>query len=408
MNSLITGFILTGAGLVGVLIGLEVYRKNMHIWLWSYLTRRPVRRRDDQLTHVIFAFCDHFEPQWGGADYETESQRVDRWCEEYPKLAAKHRDADGCPPRHSFFYPEEEYREEHLARLADLCRDGFGEIEIHLHHDRDTAEGLRDKITGFLDTLDTTHGAVAKDSRQGTYQFAFIHGNWALDNSRKDGRWCGVNNELAVLADLGCYVDMTLPSAPSDTQTRKINSIYYAKGRNGCSKSHDTGIDVEVGRPESGDLMILQGPLCLNWRDRKYGLLPRIENSDIRASSPPTPERVDLWVDCAIHVKGRPQWRFVKIHTHGTQEGDIDSLLGNPVDDMFSYLEENYNDGQKYALHYVSAREMFNIVKAAEAGETGDPGLYRDYRIQPPAYLRKSEDQVDTVSEVNRSEVNQC
>ncbi len=144
---------------------------------------------------------------------------------------------------------------------------------------------------------------------------------------------------------------------------------------------------MEVSKSQSGDLMIIQGPLCLNWQDRKFGLLPRIENSDIRANSPPTPHRIDLWVECGIHVKGCPQWLFVKIHTHGTQEADIESLLGDEVDSMFSYLEKEYNDGRNFALHYVSAREMYNIIKAAEAGVQGDPGKYRDYVVPPPSYL---------------------
>jgi hypothetical protein len=94
-----------------------------------------------------------------------------------------------------------------------------------------------------------------------------------------------------------------------------------------------------------------------------------------------------MWVDCNIHVKGRPEWRFIKIHTHGTQDCDMDTLLGSPMDAMFTYLEEKYNDGKSFALHYVSAREMYNIAKAAEAGETGDPGRYRDYWIPRPPYL---------------------
>ena len=35
-------------------------------------------------------------------------------------------------------------------------------------------------------------------------------------------------------------------------------------------------------------------------------------------------------------------------------------------------------------LHYVSAREAYNIVKAAEAGMQGNPGDYRDFHLPPP------------------------
>ena len=87
-----------------------------------------------------------------------------------------------------------------------------------------------------------------------------------------------------------------------------------------------------------------------------------------------------------VHVEGRPEWIFVKIHTHGTQECDLDTLLGAPMREAFAHLEREYNDGERWQLHYVSAREMYNIVKAAEAGETANPGQYRDYRIARPAY----------------------
>ena len=364
---------------------IELVRKNIHIWLWTYIVRKTEKPAPGEPVHIMFAFCDHYEPGWGRVDYEVEASRVDRWCRDYPVMADRHKDADGRPPQHTFFYPEEEYRQEHLDKLAKLCRDGYGEIEIHLHHDDDTAEGLQEKISGFLKTLEEKHQSTIRHPETGQYQFAFIHGNWALDNSRNDGRWCGVNNELKVLSDLGCYADYTLPSAPSDTQTAKINSIYYATGQDGKSKSHNDGVDVEVGKPEQGDLMIIQGPLALNWQNRKFGIFPRIENSDIRKDSAPSRQRVDLWVKCGIKVKKKPQWLFIKVHTHGTQEKDMDTLLGGPSDEMYDYFETKYNDGKNFVLHYVTAREMYNIIKAAEAGEQGTPDEYRDY-ILPRHY----------------------
>ena len=372
-----------------LVLSREIFKKNIHTWLWAYITRKPEPFRAEGPIHIMFAFCDHYEPQWGKASYSEEVARVDRWCVDYPLMVENHADADGYFPKHSFFYPEEEYRVEHLDKISSLCVKGYGEIEIHLHHDNDTKEGLSKKISGFLKTLDENHGAVVRHPETNQYQFSFIHGNWSLDNSRKDGRWCGVNNELRVLADLGCYADYTLPSAPSDTQTAKINSIYYATGEEGKSKSHNQGVDVEVNKAPSGDLMLIQGALCLNWQDRKFGLLPRIENSDIRKNSPPTEHRVDMWVNCGIQVKHKPQWRFIKIHTHGTQEHDMDTILklDGPVDRMFAYLESRYNDGKQYVLHYVSAREMYNIAKAAEANKSGNPNDYRDFVLPKPPFL---------------------
>ena len=370
---------------VGMLfVGWRLLRaRNMQVWIGSYLRRR-VPRVSDRPVHVMFCFVDHYEPMWHGADLPTQRARVDRWCRDYRAMASRHRDADGRPPQHSFFYPEEEYAEEHLDKLAALCADGYGEIEIHLHHDNDTEANFRECITRFGRLLHDRHGALPRDPDSGQLRFGFIHGNWSLDNSRCDGRWCGINNELVLLRELGCYADFTLPSAPSDTQTRTINSIYYATDDPLRPKSHDTGVPVRVGGAATGDLMMVQGPLGLNWRERRFGLMPRIENADVRASCPPTPARVDAWIKTAIHVEGRPDWVFVKVHTHGTQEHDMDTLLGERVDAMHSHLERRYNDGQNHVLHYVTAREVYNIVKAAEAGLQGDPGQYRDHVLPPP------------------------
>ena len=375
------------------LLAVTARRRNMHIWLASYagqVARRRFARHGGDPVHVMFCFVDHFEPRWGNPSQQEESRRVDEWCKRYPVLTAGHRDADGQPPKHTFFFPEEEYRPEHIDRLVDLCQQGLGEIDVHLHHDNDTEAGLRDKLQRFTGILDRRHGALPVNPDDGRPMFAFIHGNWCLDNSRRDGRWCGVNNELIVLREMGCYADFTLPSAPSDTQTGKINGIYYAKDDPRRPKSHNGGVDVEVGGTASGDLMIIQGPLALDWRNRKWGLIPRIENSDIRRSAPPTPSRVDLWVRQGIHVKGRPDWIFVKIHTHGTQARDMDVVLGEPVAQMFSYLETKYNDGKRYCLHYVTAREMYNIIKAAEMGRSGNPGHYRDSTVPRPPMLTQN------------------
>src|SRR5207237_827951 len=125
----------------------------------------------------------------------------------------------------------EEYEPEYLDALARLCAAGFGEVEVHLHHDRDTADGLRHQLLTFKGLLAERHGLLARHRATGALRYGFIHGNWALCNSRPDGRWCGVNNELDVLRETGCYADFTMPSAPHPTQTRKHNSIYYASDR---------------------------------------------------------------------------------------------------------------------------------------------------------------------------------
>ena len=107
-------------GLAALMLWAMLRARNMQIWIGSYLRRR-LPRVTDRPVHVMFCFVDHFEPGWHGADIETQRRRVDRWCRDYRVLASHHRDADGRPPQHSFFYPEEEYAPEHLDKLAELC-----------------------------------------------------------------------------------------------------------------------------------------------------------------------------------------------------------------------------------------------------------------------------------------------
>jgi hypothetical protein len=383
----------------GAVLVRALNQKHIGNWLASYLRQdwrasaTPAGTR-----HLLFCFVDHFEPKFQQPSYDTECARVARWRQDYPKLCEGLRDADNRQPVHTFFFPEEEYRPEHIDALVDLCRQGLGEIEVHLHHHHDTESGLREKLRRFTRILVERHDALPIDTLTGQPRWAFIHGNWALDNShpRGDGFGCGVNNELIVLREEGCYVDYTFPAAPDPCQPRTINKIYYATDDPSKPKSHDQGVRVQVGGGAQGDLMLIQGPLGFNFANRKFGLLPRIENADIRTSCPPTPDRVDAWVNMGIHVQGRPEWIFVKVHTHGTQERDIDTLLGQPMRETFEYMQAQYNDGERWKLHYVSAREMYNIAKAAEAGLQGDPGQYRDYLVARPGYQPRSEDRVTT------------
>src|SRR5205807_575444 len=99
------------------------------------------------------------------------------------------------------------------------------------------------------------------------------------------------------------------------TQTRKINRIYYGRNRPGRPRSHDTGIDAGCGPAPEDALLLIQGPLVLNWRTGRP--LPRVENGCLQGNQPPSLERLDLWLRARVQVASRPDWFFVKLHTHG-------------------------------------------------------------------------------------------
>jgi len=204
-----------------------------------------------------------------------------------------------------------------------------------------------------------------------------------------------------------------------------VNAIYYARDVAGKPRGCDRGMLVEVrgGRgqwserqktedseqmsergmrnaergtrsPDSvpsafslqpSELLLITGPLALDWGRRKWGVLPRLENGAVTAANPMTPHRIRLWVRQNIHVRGRPEWTFVKVHTHGCGGGNVEAILGDAMKRSHDYLAARFNDGKNWCLHYVTAREMYNIIRAAEAGEAGDPNACRDFEIGPPA-----------------------
>ena len=373
-------------------LSYELNRKNIRIWIGSYFKQiikgRPKLKRGEAI-HIMFCVVDHFEPISEGSTKEEERERMKAWIECYPEMAHKHSDSNGRPPQHTWFYPGEAYNSEYLDGLTGLCKKGYGEIELHHHHHHETSDNLRRLIKSAISKF-SKHGALLANIDTKQFTYGFIHGNLALDNSRFDDKWCGVNDELTILKETGCYADFSSPTAPCVSQTKKINSIYYAKDDPGKPKSHNIGINVEVGKKPSGDLMIIQGPLSLNWSNRKYGVLPKIDNAEIDKREPGTPERIERWVKQHIHVEGKPEWIFIKVSCHGAENENFDELLGKLAGKMYSYLEEKYCNQNNYQLHYVTARELYNIVKAAEAGEDGDPYQYRNYLI-PEYHYRPAE-----------------
>lgn len=358
--------------LLGVLVKLVDDR---YPWLWAYVADQIHPQAVQAAagpTHILFTFVDHFEPH--------DQATMRRWLTDYPALARRHRDADGKAPQHSWFWffskSDGEQSLDFLRQLARLSYDGLGEVELHLHHWNDTEQTFLEKI-GRMMQLSKWTGAMVTAEPMPRTAFGFIHGMWALDNSRH-GEQCGVNNEIILLRRLGCYADFTQPSW-GPMHPRIVNRLYYATDDPLRPKSYDRGAPMQMGAGATGDLLIFEGPSVVRFR----GLRPTYDHGDVTMTDRPTPERIDAWVEAGIHVGGRPEWVFVKVFTHGAVAEDHDAVLGDWADHMYRYLEQRYNDGTRYVLHYVTAREAYNIAKAAEANAQGNPDAYRDFLIAP-------------------------
>jgi hypothetical protein len=371
--------------------------RGLEQWLWGYLASVGRRRRPTGPRHVLLCIADHFEPFertiqadgtiTGGTTAEAARAAVDAWCADYAACVGDCRDADGCTPRHTTFYPWDEYDPGCLDRLAAFCRDGHGEVEMHLHHRHDTPEGLRQKLHACREAYAGRHGLLGR-AVDGSAHYAFVHGNWALCNARPDGDWCGVDRELAILRETGCYADFTFPSAPSPTQPRIVNAIYYGRDPQPGERGHqELKVESRESRIESRKsaigLLMVQGPLGLNWRSRKAGLLPRLENAELSNVNPATVARLARWMRLQVHVPGRADWVAVKLHTHGMSQRSRDGVVG-PAMRRFHEQAAHWCAAADVTMHYVTARELYNIIKAAEAGHAGNPGSYRDFELAPP------------------------
>jgi hypothetical protein len=375
--------LLGGAALGAAPIAWHIRRRHMTRWLPTYL-RQARRRRPipaDRDVHLLLFFTDHYEPKADGADLAAARCRVAAWTDGFPRLFGHFRDSDGRPPRYSFFYPIEEYEPELLDALAGLCRQGFGEVEVHLHHHNDAAAPLRRRLLDFTETLAARHGLLARQRQTGALAYGFIHGNWALCNARPDGSWCGVNDELDVLRETGCYADFTYPSAPDPTQPPLINTIYYARTLPGRPRSHEVGTPIGAGPPPEGALLLVPGPLMLDWRHRKWGVIPGIENACLQATQPPDIARLPLWLRAGVQVPARPDWYFVKLHAHGAPEDAHAALLGEPMVRFHEALARLSRDNPRFHFHYVTAREAYNLIKAAESGHAGPVADARDFLL---------------------------
>lgn len=365
-------------------------------WNMPWLARYPfvraktaLQRESSGPKHLIFTIADHFEPSWSanGGLLSIDEQR--RKLDDYYKLARRTgealRDTDGTKFRHTNFYPAEQYDRNILETMAAMQAEGLGEVEIHLHHGvdaPDTAENTRRSLTEFRDLLADEHKCLSRVDADGEPKYAFVHGNLALANSA-DGRFCGVDEEMQILSETGCYADLTMPSAPDITQVPMINRIYECGGDFREKIPHRKGRSVRTDGSSPQLPLIMTGPLVFNWTRRIRGIpVPRLDDGALVESQPMDIARLKRWISADITVKGRPEWVFIKLYCHGFFAFDQSASIGERAVRFFTEAIEYGEKEGGYKVHFASAREAFNMVSAAIEGREGSPGDFRDFRLR--------------------------
>jgi hypothetical protein len=273
-------------------------------------------------------------------------------------------DSLGRRPVYTFFYPQEEYDPYALDLLAEMAREGIADVEVHLHHDGEGERDFVDRVRGFTKILRQRHGLLR--DHEGRTVFAFIHGNWALDNARPDGRFCGLDNEITLLRDLGCYADYTMPAAPDPSQGGPVNRIFQVTDDPSRPRSHDRGVPVVPGAAAGGDLTLIPGPLALDFTGRRPWK-PRTETGELAHHHRMARHRARLWIDHAPRLGADV---FVKLFAHGAQEQNADALLGGDLDRLCEDMAAECRE-RGLRLVFASAWQMWRAVEAAR--ERRDP-----------------------------------
>ena len=373
-------------------------------WSLPWLIRYPgwrlgevFRRTGESGRHLVFLVANHFEPGLG----DEALRRLEKWCELARSTGDAVKDHDGTPFRHTNFFPAEQYERPLLNMLSDLQRSGYGEVEVHFHHGidhPDTAENTRYMLETFREVLADDHQCLSRPSPSAKPMYGFVHGNWALANSA-GGRFCGVDSEMQILADTGCYADFTLPSVPFQSQVPRINAIYQSDGPFHQSRPHQSGSDIKLGDQFKLPL-IFTGPLVFDWSRRVHGLpIPRLEDGALAENYPLSLKRLNGWKSAAIGVRGRPEWTFVKLYSHGFFTADQDAMIGEQMKRFMGEVMEEAERGN-FKVHFACAREAFNMVAAAVENRGGNPNDYRDYKLRQIMKERTETTVEDTEAEL--------
>ncbi len=328
-------------------------------WNLPWLVRYPgsraasfLERTAFEKKHVIITVANHFEPAWtegGVLDLNTQLDRLNAYHKIARATGNAVKDADGTKFRHTNFYPAEQYDPAILDIMAEMQSEGLGEVEVHLHHGvekPDTAENLRSVLIDFRDTLAERHKCLSRVDGERHPMYAFVHGNLALANSC-GGRFCGVDNEMEILRDTGCYADMTLPSAPDRSQVAVINQIYECGLPIEKAVPHRTGVRAAANGKQPQLPLIFNGPLVFNWTRRVKGVpVPRIDDGALSANQALDASRFERWRSANVTIAGQSEWVFIKLYCHGFFDHDQSTCIGEDAKRFFGGLvEESEKNG---------------------------------------------------------------
>lgn len=323
--------------------------------------------------HLLFAPCwNHWEPLWKGA---SDEQGDGAACAPRPRAIRSSRGVPArrrrAPPAPLVLLPGEQYRPAWLNTLADLARQGLGEVELHLHHAATTPRACAATSSSSRPTRSTGH--LSRDPDRAPALRLHPQATGPLANARKDERTGRVDEAIPLLFDTGCYADFTFPAAPDESQPNIVNQMYWPVGDLAKTARLRAG-RARVGEVKRNRVLVIEARSA----SRREGKDPNlIENSSISAREPGTDGNAcGAGSRRTSTSRGGPTGCSSRCTPHGAPDAQGASLLAR--EGAASPRARPLQRRRGVGVRYLSAREMFNVAVAAMEGREGDPNQYRD------------------------------
>jgi hypothetical protein len=159
-----------------IYVGIKANEKHILIWLPDYIRYEIVKLFDKEITdsptEIMFIVVDHHEIK--------SLNKEEDFIRRLRILSDRHMDSDGKKFQYTFFYVYDDFNLEVAKAISSICAQGYGDIELHWHMANETSESYRKKLKDAKRKFSEVGALTTIDGKNA---FAFIHGNWNLDNT---------------------------------------------------------------------------------------------------------------------------------------------------------------------------------------------------------------------------------
>jgi hypothetical protein len=305
--------------------------------LQSILKRRGIQR-------VKYFHTDHFEP-WGKSINDETAKAVENFAKlsRTSKFSARMNlfyhaylpyqldaklAASTSGEVDSVVFPERTPAQVRLAKqvMSGIESEYGHEVHLHIHHEgwtRNTGNYSKE-ISGWINAhstaqldesrfrrgLEQSLRHTEEDIGRKLTNWAFVHGNWALNGS--DRSICWIDNEMQLLMEQGCFGDFTFPAGRGHCDPVMLEEPYT------ClpvvhAKAYDTDlaapspVRARQHAPSSERFFIWNSAIKASYSSLDYYYEPNRERFRNPAAM------VNEWLSKSVEVDG---CLYIKTHAH--------------------------------------------------------------------------------------------